>query len=152
MIEPRFEGARPSDPSYTPIGAVDVPDEIELTVPQQYELLLGKLARAERELAAGNTAGRTRYLEEASVVVFDLLYHLDFKHGGELVPRLAGLYGYVANELLNVGRSGDLTKLRHVQDMIRSLRRSWDDDGPDGGKKLPFKNEVASPILDGGGK
>jgi Flagellin-specific chaperone FliS len=127
MVETGFEAPRPSDPSYTPIGAGDVPDAIELTVPQQYELLLGKLARAERELAAGNTSGRTRYLEEASAVVFDLLYHLDFKHGGELVPRLAGLYGYVANELLNVGRSGDLTKLRHVQDMIRSLRRSWDD-------------------------
>src|SRR6185437_6651314 len=97
----------------------------ELSIPDQYELLLGKLARAEREIEAGDTAGRGAHLEEASAIVLDLLYSLDFKNGGELVPRLAALYGYITNELLNVGRTGDRVKLAHLRDMITTLRQSW---------------------------
>ncbi|HXT19053.1 MAG TPA: flagellar protein FliS [Gemmatimonadaceae bacterium] len=95
------------------------------SVPEQYELLLAKLAKAERELEDPESAGRSRHLEEASGIVFDLLYTLDFRHGGELVPRLAALYGYIANELLNVGRTGDRTQLVHLRDMISTLMQSW---------------------------
>ncbi len=98
---------------------------VEQSVPEQYELLLTKLARAERELEAGESVGRSSHLEEASGIVFDLLYSLDFKRGGELVPRLAALYGYIANELLNVGKSGDRVQLAHLRDMITTLRQSW---------------------------
>lgn len=94
------------------------------TIPEQYELLLAKLARAERELEDGQ-GGRSGHLEEASGIVFDLLYSLDFKGGGELVPRLAALYGYIANELLQVGRTGDRAQLAHLRDMVTSLRQSW---------------------------
>lgn len=93
-------------------------------IPEQYELLLSKLARAERELD-GEDAGRSGSLEEASAIVFDLLYSLDFRNGGELVPRLAALYGYIAGELLNVGRTRDRLQLAHLRDMITTLRQSW---------------------------
>lgn len=94
-------------------------------IAEQYELLLGKLSRAERELEGeGAGAGRSTHLEEASGIVFDLLYSLDFRHGGELVPRLAALYGYIANQLLVVGKTGDRTQLIHLRDMIRTLRES----------------------------
>jgi flagellin-specific chaperone FliS len=95
------------------------------TVPAQYELLLGKLELAEAELRAGHIGGRSGHLEEASGIVFDLLYSLDFKQGGELVPRLAALYGYMGNELLNVGRTGDRVQLGHLRDMITTLKQSW---------------------------
>jgi len=94
-------------------------------IPVQYELLLRKLALAEHELEAGALEGRSGHLEEASGIVFDLLYSLDFKSGGELVPRLAALYGYIGNELLNVGRTGDRAQLAHLRDMIATLRQSW---------------------------
>jgi flagellar protein FliS len=94
-------------------------------IPNQYELLLRKLALAERELEAGGSGGRTGHLEEASGIVFDLLYSLDFKNGGELSPRLAALYEYIGNELLNVGRTGDRAQLGHLRDMIATLRQSW---------------------------
>ena len=94
-------------------------------IPEQYELLLSKLARAERELEVGAEAGRSTHLEEASGIVFDLLYSLDFRHGGELVPRLAALYGYIANQLLQVGKTRDRVQLAHLRDMITTLRKSW---------------------------
>ena len=90
----------------------------------QYELLLRKLALAQRELETDGVIGRGGSLEEASGVVFDLLYALDFRRGGELVPRLAALYGYIGNELLNVGRTGDGAQLAHLRDMIRTLHES----------------------------
>lgn len=96
----------------------------EQNVPQQYEVLLGKLARAEKDFDAGSE-GRSTHLEEASGIVFDLLYSLDFKHGGELVPRLAAVYGYIANQLLAVGKSKDRVQLQHLRDMITTLRQSW---------------------------
>lgn len=112
MAEPRFE--RPGASSVT-----------EQSIPEQYELLLRKLAGAERELESGENVGRSGHLEEASGIVFDLLYSLDFKRGGELVPRLAALYGYIANELLNVGKTGNRVQLTHLRDMITTLRQSW---------------------------
>ena len=98
---------------------------LDSCIPDQYELLLRKLGFAERELEAGDVGGRSGHLEEASGIVFDLLYSLDFKNGGELVPRLAALYGYIGNELLNVGRTGDRAQLGHLRDMIATLRQSW---------------------------
>ena len=94
-------------------------------IPERYELLLSTLARAEAELASESDGGRSRHLEEASGIVFDLLYSLDFRHGGELVPRLAALYGYIANQLLVVGKSRDRVQLAHLRDMITTLRQSW---------------------------
>ena len=48
---------------------------------EQYEQLLSKLARAERELEKGGPSGRNEHLEEASGIVFDLLYALASKAG-----------------------------------------------------------------------
>jgi flagellin-specific chaperone FliS len=39
---------------------------------------------------------------DASNLVLELIRELDFKRGGDVAPRLASLYGYVAGELLNV--------------------------------------------------
>jgi flagellar protein FliS len=93
--------------------------------PEQYELLLAKLAHAEHELGAGTTVGRSAYLEAASTIVFDLLYSLDFRQGGELIPRLAAIYGYIGNELLTISRTGDTEQLDHLRDIITTLRESW---------------------------
>jgi flagellin-specific chaperone FliS len=110
--------ARPR-PADVPSGDVQLAD---VAIPEQYELLLAKLACAEADLDA---PGRSGSLEEASGIVFDLLYSLDFKKGGELVPRLAALYGYIGNELLNVGKTRNKAQLVHLRDMITTLRQSW---------------------------
>lgn len=103
-----------------PIAVLD--DQV---IPDQYELLMRKLAQADRELEQGAEAALNGgSLEEASSIVFELLYSLDFKRGGELVPRLAALYGYIGNELLSVARSGDRSQLAHIRDMIRTLRQT----------------------------
>lgn len=108
-------------PTSTPTGL----PVVDPSIPERYERLLSKLSRAERELESSDVGGRSGHLEDASGIVFDLLYGLDYKNGGELVPRLAALYGYIGNELLNVGRTGDRAQLAHLRDMITTLRQSW---------------------------
>jgi flagellin-specific chaperone FliS len=128
MTEQNFDSSSAGAGSLRPKTATDASASFppDLSIPEQYEQLLAKLSKAERELQAGST-GRSTHLEDASGIVFDLLYALDFKKGGELVPRLAALYGYIGNELLNVGRTGDLQQLAHLRDMITTLRQSWYD-------------------------
>jgi flagellin-specific chaperone FliS len=122
QLHPKASSAQISRHSGSPSRSAAALDS---GIPVQYELLLRKLALAQRELEAGSLGGRSGHLEEASGIVFDLLYSLDFKNGGELVPRLAALYGYIGNELLNVGRTGDRAQLAHLRDMIATLRQSW---------------------------
>jgi flagellin-specific chaperone FliS len=125
MTESQFRRAKPEAPARDSGSTRRAVVDLNPVIPDQYDLLLHKLTLAERELEAGNTSGRSGHLEEASGLVFDLLYSLDFKHGGELVPRLAALYGYIGNELLNVGKTGDLGQLAHLKDMIATLKQSW---------------------------
>jgi flagellin-specific chaperone FliS len=103
-------------------AAAIVPD---FSAPRQYELLLQKLTLAESEIETGDGLGRIGPLEEASGIVFGLLHSLDFKNGGELVSRLAALYGYIGSELLNVSCTGDRVQLGHLRDMIETLKQSW---------------------------
>jgi len=131
MIEPQFDQKSTAAAPRSNTRVSGASGLMELSIPDQYDSLLRKLARAERALESKED-GQVGHIEEASAMVFDLLYNLDFKHGGELVPRLAGLYAYLATELANVGRTGDLLKLRHLRDMISTLRRSWTDDDDDG--------------------
>jgi flagellar biosynthetic protein FliS len=93
--------------------------------PDKYEQLLAKLSDADRDLELHDVPGRSSHLEEASAIVFDLLYSLDYRQGGELVPRLAALYGYVATQLLVIGKTRNRSDLNHIRDIIRSLRQSW---------------------------
>lgn len=120
MTETQLQGTL-SDESRTPTATLAV----NQGVPAQYDLLLAKISLADHELETYELGTRSAHLEEASGIVFDLLYSLDFKNGGELVPRLAALYGYIGNELLNVGRTGDRVQLGHLRDMIETLKQSW---------------------------
>jgi flagellin-specific chaperone FliS len=107
-------------------GAPSLPGRVAEPNPSnQYDLLQAKLARAANELECGDTIGRSDYLEAASAIVFDLLCSLDFKRGSELVPRLAALYGYIGNELLDVARTRDREQLEHLRDMVTTLQQSW---------------------------
>ena len=122
MAEPQLQRTFSKDATPRAASSATVPDE---TIPAQYDLLLAKLSLADHELNSNTLGTGGGHLEEASGIVFDLLYSLDFKNGGELVPRLAALYGYIGNELLNVGRTGDRVQLGHLRDMIETLKQSW---------------------------
>lgn len=93
-------------------------------VTERYERLLSVLSRTQQGWEIESGVGRSTALEEAAGIVFDLLFSLDFRNGGEVVPRLAGIYGFLAEELLTVGRTRDLARLRELRAIVGMLRTS----------------------------
>jgi flagellin-specific chaperone FliS len=125
MTEPQVHLDADAGVRRDPVASSLVDGAAETGPSHHYALLQAKLAHAASELECGDTIGRSDYLEAASAIVFDLLYSLDFKRGGELVPRLAALYGYIGNELLDVARTRDKDQLEHLRDMVTTLQSSW---------------------------
>ena len=90
-------------PEARPVGKAHAADA---KVSERYPNCSRTLALADQALETGDGAGRVRRWPRTSGIVFDLLYSLDFRRGGETVPRLAAIYGYIGNELLNVRQDG----------------------------------------------
>lgn len=63
---------------------------------------------SDSQLATHDDAEPFGYLVDASNTVLEALRGLDFKRGGEVAPRLASLYGYIAGELLTVNSQARL--------------------------------------------
>jgi flagellar secretion chaperone FliS len=98
----------------------------ERLVPLLYEHLLRSLRQADRQIEAGDIEGRSASLQKASAIVFELLGSLDFEAGGELASRLAGLYGFFAGEIADIGRTRDSERLDALIQMISGLHDAWD--------------------------
>ncbi|MGH7506401.1 MAG: flagellar export chaperone FliS [Longimicrobiales bacterium] len=90
-----------------------------------YEHLLANLRRAALQIHRQDIEGRSRSLERASDIVFELLSALDLDAGGELASRLAALYGYFIGEISAVGRALDLERLERLTAIVSTLHRSW---------------------------
>ena len=88
----------------------------------RYDRLLGALDRANEGWTLHSETSPSPDLQEAASIVFDLLYDLDYETGGELVPRLAGVYGYLADELLSIGRTRDRSRLGDIRRVVGVLR------------------------------
>lgn len=99
----------------------------ERLVPLLYQGLLKNLRRAAKEIEAGDLEGKALSLQKASDIVYELLASLDFDAGGELASRLAGLYGYFAREILDIGRSLDPERLGSLIEMVEGLHAAWDE-------------------------
>ncbi len=99
----------------------------ERLVPLLYQGLLKNLRRAGRQMEAGDLEAKSESLQKASDIVYELLGSLDFDAGDELASRLAGLYGYFAREILDVGRSLDTARLHSLVEMIDGLHTAWDE-------------------------
>jgi flagellin-specific chaperone FliS len=63
---------------------------------------------SDSHLATNDDAEHLGCLVDASHMVLEALRGLDFKRGGNVAPRLANLYGYVAGELLTVNNEARL--------------------------------------------
>lgn len=92
------------------------------SISARYDRLLGALERAHEAWDLRGGTGRCVDLQEAANIVFELLYTLDYDKGGELVPRLAGVYAFLADELLTIGRTRDRTRLFELRRVVGVLR------------------------------
>lgn len=65
-------------------------------------------------------------IQRAQDLVTELLVGLDFERGGQISPRLASLYRYCLDELLQANLSKDPgTRLDGVVSVLTGLRETW---------------------------
>ncbi len=110
--------------AYQENGVLSAPQE--RLVPLLYEGLLKNLARARKQVDASDIEGKSDSLQKASAIVYELLGSLDFDAGGELASRLAGLYGFFAREIADIGRTLDRARLDGLIAMVEGLHEAWD--------------------------
>lgn len=111
----------------------------EQLVPVLYRHLLSNLRKGTQQIRDGDLEGKSDSLGRSTEILYELLGSLDQARGGELAQRLAALYAYFLNELQEIGRSLDVTRLERMTSLIDSLHGAWAqaarslEDGRDGG-------------------
>lgn len=93
----------------------------EWLVPLMFEHLLLNLRRAAKCMEQADVAGRATHLGKASSILFELLGTLDQERGGAVAAQLASLYGFLASELMDVGRNNDSHKLQRIIGIVVEL-------------------------------
>ena len=89
-----------------------------------YDRLLLDLHRAGSALDSGDRGGAGTHLAHAQDIVCELIATLDVSawDGG---PRLMSLYGWVLNELLSAGVSGDAGQVEACRTVVAPLAEAW---------------------------
>ena len=89
-----------------------------------YDRLLLDLHRAAAALGGGDRAGAGPHLAHAQDIVCELIATLDVSawEGGN---RLMSLYGWVLNELLGAGTSGDADRVEACRGVVAPLAEAW---------------------------
>lgn len=93
----------------------------EWLVPLMFEHLLLNLRRAAKQMELANVAGQSEHLGKASAILFELMGTLDREQGGAVASQLASLYGFLAAELMDVGRTADAHKLQRIIGIVSEL-------------------------------
>jgi flagellar protein FliS len=62
---------------------------------------------------------------KAQDIITELMVSLDFDKGGDIAPKLFGLYRFFNEQLMEGNVSKDAQPLRTVSSMLRELRGAW---------------------------
>jgi flagellar protein FliS len=80
---------------------------------------------ARRYLAAGDISRRSRQISRAWGILLELLQSLDRERGGELGTRLAALYTYMQQRLIEANLQQTDAPLAEVETLLGTLGRAW---------------------------
>lgn len=81
---------------------------------------------ARRHLSESRTADRGAAISKCIMIIENgLKASLDQNSGGELAQRLAGLYDYMRNRLLQANLHSQDAPLSEVQQLLGELREAW---------------------------
>ena len=90
-----------------------------------YERLLADLRGAAIAIHAGDIETKSRKLQRALDVIFELLGSLDRDQGGEVSQRLAALYSYMISRVGEASRNLDTDAIDEVAGHVESLLQAW---------------------------
>lgn len=90
-----------------------------------YDHALANLTRARMAFQAGNIEARVEATGKARDALVELMATLDVERGGQLAENLRGLYGFLINQLLDLGLHPDARLLDRVTTMVSELRSAF---------------------------
>jgi flagellar protein FliS len=92
-----------------------------------YQAALAGVRDALHCLQAGDIAGRSRHISRTIEIVSELQGALDFSQGGELAGRLAALYEYVLDRLLQANLRQAAEPLGEAAGILSTLAEAWEE-------------------------
>jgi len=100
-------------------------DPLEL-VRMLYHGAIESIRNARRHLANKEIRERARAISKASQILLELTASLDFERGGEIAPRLAGLYQYMLRRLTEANFKQSDEPLAEVLGLMTTLLEGWE--------------------------
>ena len=90
-----------------------------------FDHILVNLRRGRLAIEAGNIEQRAQALGKAREAVMELMMSMDVDQGGEVANNLCALYAFVVREILEVGRTRDVSRLDGVVKIVNNLREAF---------------------------
>ncbi len=90
-----------------------------------YERLLADLRGAAIAIRSNDIERKSRRIQRATDVLFELMASLDHAQGGEISQRLAALYSYMISRVGEASRNLDAAALDEVGGYVDSLLQAW---------------------------
>ncbi len=103
-------------------------DPLEL-VRLLYQAAIAGVREARERLAAGEIAARSRAISKTCEIVIELNAALDHARGGAISSRLAALYQYMLNRLLDANLQQADAPLAEVLGLLTTLAEAWEQTG-----------------------
>jgi len=100
-------------------------DPLEL-VRLLYEAAIAAVRSARERLAAGEIAARSHSISKACEILIELSAALDHSRGGEISSRLAALYHYMLNRLMDANLQQADAPLAEVLGLLTTLAEAWE--------------------------
>ncbi|MCV6589893.1 MAG: flagellar export chaperone FliS [Marinobacterium sp.] len=83
------------------------------------------LVQAKAAIEHGSIEGRTKYINNASNIVFALNDYLDFEKGGAIAEELSRLYDYMLRRMVEANRNNSAEACDEVVSLLTELRQGW---------------------------
>ncbi|AKO51840.1 flagellar protein FliS [Marinobacter psychrophilus] len=91
-----------------------------------YNGALERINMAKARMQAKDFEGKGKLISKAIEIIGGLRSFLDFEKGGDLAPRLEGLYDYMERTLLEANAKNDVAKLDEVAKLLHAVKEGWD--------------------------
>ena len=91
-----------------------------------YNGALERINMAKARMQAKDFEGKGKLISKAIEIIGGLRSFLDFEKGGDLAPRLEGLYDYMERTLFEANAKNDIAKLDEVAKLLHAVKDGWD--------------------------
>ncbi len=104
-----------------------------------YEGAIQAIVQAQQYLAEGRIPERSNAITKAMQIVAELQGSLDLERGGEIARRLADLYAYVQDRLIQGNAERNLQALDDALETLTILHQGWKE------ISAPARSQTAGP-------